>query len=338
MAFDGSRVAAVSEYSQRARGRSHSSNSVISSAYNTTTASRADYMDWLLSDLGVRRRKFGETHPRVGKAWNRIGNFFFRACEYLHALDAYKHAVVCYKSCEAELACTYLNMGSAYWASGRADKAGSFLKKALDLFEVNLVKEGKNPAESPVVASTLYQMGLCYSLQKQYGEAMACLKKCQKMQGSILGPMDVEVGRTLDAIGKIHFFKGEYATALHCHEEARRIKSASGGHETSVIVSLLNIAAVHHATKNWTVAIAKYTKVMHLQKSELVRCRNQKGRQIARAARDVGETLQLMGNMHLQMEQKDQARRYYTEASLVYKESGLPDTDPRVEALAKTKI
>ena len=295
-------------------------------------------MEWLLSNLGMRRHKYGETHPRVGRAWNRIGNFFFRACEYSHALDAYKHAVMCYKSCEAELACTYLNMGTAYWASGRADKAGSFLKKALDLFELNLMKENKNPAESPVIATTLYQMGLCYSLQKQYGEAMACLQKCQKMQGSILGPMNVEVGRTLDAIGKIHYFKGEYSTALHCHEEARRIKSVSGENEASVVVSLQNIAAVHHATKNWTVAIAKYTQVMHLQKSELVRCRNQKGRPIARAAQQVGETLQLMGNMHLQMEQKEQARRFYTEASLVYKESGLPDTDSRVEALARKKI
>jgi len=290
-----------------------------------------------MSNLSIRRHKYGEVHPRVGRAWNVIGNYFFRVCQYSHALGAYKHAVLCFKACEPELACTYSNLGAVYWASGQADNAISFLQKALDIFELNLVMDGNNPNECLAVASTLFQMGLCKSILKEHKEAMALLKRCQKIQGRILGPMDVQVGRTLDAIGKVYYMKEEFLSALHCHEEARRIKSATPGNETAVAISMLNIAAVHRATKNWNVAISNYTRAMYLQKSELVRCRNQKGRPVARAAQEVGETLTLMGDLHLQIDKQEQAERLYKEAALVYREAVLGENPASQEEL-RTKI
>ncbi|CAB9496063.1 Hydra magnipapillata [Seminavis robusta] len=315
------------------RARSYSSSSVTAYAAATPTSNRESFKA-LAASLGMRRVKYGETHPKVGSAWNRIGNYLFRSCQYSNALEAYKRAVACYKGGEPELGCAYSNMGTALWASGRPDKAISFLEKALEAYELFEITEGGNPDESLAVASTLYQMGLCNTLRKQYGEALSCLKKCQKIQASLLPAMDIQVGRTLDAIGKVHYFKEEYSTALQCHEEARRIKSAAGDNESAVVTSLLNIAAVHHATKNWNVALSKYAKVMHLQQSELIRCRNQKGQSLlTRAAQDVGETLQLMGDMHRQMEQEGQALRFYKEALMVYQEAGLSQDDPRMLAL-----
>jgi tetratricopeptide (TPR) repeat protein len=311
-----------------------------STTTTTTTTTNQESFEALMSSLEKRRNKYGDMHPKVGLAWNRLGNYFFGACQYDHALKAYMQAVASYKVGEPRLGCAYSNLGTALWASGRPDKAIGFLEKALEVYELNEISGGGNPDESLAVASTLYQMGLCHTLRKQYGAAFTCLKKCQKIQLLLLPSMDIQLGRTLDAIGKVHFFKEEYATALQCHEEARRIKSASGDNASAfVTTSLQNIAAVHHATKNWNVALKKYDKVMQLQRSELVRCRNQKGQHLlARAAQDIGETLQLMGDVHRQMDEEDKALRFYKDALMVYQEAGLAVDDPRMAALKQSNF
>jgi len=330
----------TSTHPSGARARSFSSSAVTPTSSDGSPSSR-ETMNSLLSNLSMRRHKYGDTHPKVGSAWNRIGNFFFRACQYEHALNAFKHAVACYPVGEADLACTYSNLGVTYWASGgegAADQGMLFLQKAMDLYEIHAIAAGGDPENSISVATVLYQMGLCQTLRKQHNDALTCLKKCQKIQGTLLGPRDIQVGRTLDAIGKVHFFKGEYSIAMECHEEARRIKAAaSGPHDAAVVASLLNIAAVHQATKNWTAALGKYTKALQMQMSELVRLRNQKEPPLlARAAQEVGETMQLMGDMHLHMmEKKEKAKRFYREASLFYQEAGLDEGDPRMRALKK---
>ena len=128
-------------------------------------------MNSLLSNLSMRRHKYGETHPKVGSAWNRIGNFFFRACQYEHALNAFKHAVACYPVGEADLACTYSNLGVTYWASGgegAADQGMVFLQKAMDLYEIHAIAAGGDPENSISVATVLYQMGLCQTLRKPF--------------------------------------------------------------------------------------------------------------------------------------------------------------------------
>jgi tetratricopeptide (TPR) repeat protein len=323
-----------STHDKHRRTRSYSSSSVASYVSVTSSSNSESSMTSLLSSLEVRRHKYGETHTKVGSAWSRIGSYFFQSRNFPQALEAFKHAVVCFPVGEPALAASYSNIGTVYWASGQPEQAITFLEKALEIYELIELSEGRDPEESLEVANTLYQMGLCNTLRGLSCEALANLKKCQKIQASQLSSRDIQVGRTLDAIGKVHYFKEEYSTALQCHEEARRIKSASGENDNAVITSILNVAAVHHATKNWNAALSNYTKVMYLQKSELVRCRNQKGQPlVSRAAQEVGETLQLMGNLHSQMGEEAKAQRFYKEATLLFEEAGIPEDDPRFAAL-----
>lgn len=329
-------------YHRRSQSLSPTTESTTSSSSSSSvTPSSASSLKAMFAHLSLRRQRYGETHIKVASLWNRIGNHYFVNCQYEHALDAYKHSAMCdHSSTSIDLASIYANIGTSYMALGRANKSVSFMRKALDIYELQLISEGLNPDRSTIIADTLYQLGLCLTIQRNLDEALKCLARCQKIRATLLGSKHIQMGRTMDAIGKVHFMKQEYTEALHFHEEALRIKQSAieedeNSCRSAIITSLLNIAAVHSATQRWNAATSIFSKVMQLQKTELVRCRNEKGQSLARAARELGDTMTLLSQLYYRQDQEKEANKLEKEALLVYQEGGMSQDDPRLSDIEK---
>jgi len=276
----------------------------------------------LKAHLKELKHRYGSTHPLVAATYNLIGNFCFRQREYDKALEAYKQAVQCNSG--EHLADAYSNMGTVYWSTGQLNLAIDFLKKALRVHEYNEVKVGKKLSESLPVASIRYQLGLVYTLQRSFDQAMDCLIQARKIRERVHGRAHLDVARTMDATGKVYLLQGDYQPALVTHEEAFRIKEGLNGNperSKAMCESLLNISAVHRARNDLEAATFTYRAIVEIQKQAL---RDLKTRS---AILEVAGSLNTLGELYIACKQNGKAQDAYYEADLFYDAAGVAVED-----------
>jgi tetratricopeptide (TPR) repeat protein len=278
------------------------------------------------------REKYGDVDYRVGQVWNHIGNFFFRQQDYPRALDAYKGAVMCHEGNNVHIGAAYGNIGTVYWTTGDLTNAVTFLNKALEMHRYVESVHGLDPDSSCEVSNSLYQIGLALSLQKDYETAMGTLKYCRRLREKTLGSMHMDLARTIDAIGKIHLLLGELDDAMDCHQQALSMKCGLvRNSDSAVITSLMNIAAVHQARELYDDAIFAYLAVLSVQKQNFVECKDQA---IApRFARETGETLQVLSQLHRQNGDPQSSFISAQESRVYYNEAGMSIDDPKIAML-----
>jgi tetratricopeptide (TPR) repeat protein len=257
-----------------------------------------------LNDLGAlkreikqRRKAYGDDDYRVGQVWNHIGNYFFRKQDYTRALDSYKGAVMCYEGGNAHIGAAYGNIGTVYWTTGDLENAVTFLNKALEMHRYIESIQGVDPDSSSAVSNSLYQIGLALSLQQDFVTAMGTLKYCRRLREKTLGSKHLDLARTIDAIGKIHLFRGELVDAMECHQQALAMKREFVSDSNSaVITSLMNIAAVHEARQFYDDAIFTYMAVLTVQKEIFLA--DHSGSNASRIAKEAGETVRVLAHLH----------------------------------------
>ena len=259
----------------------------------------------------------GEKHPSVGALYNCIGNWHFRMQNLNGAVHAYQQAVQCDPG--EHLAAAYANLGTVYWSRGNIEAAVQVLHQALRSYELDLVTEGKSPEDSLPIANCYHQLGLCHALQGNAPKALHSLERALRIRQS--HGQDVAVGRTLDAMGKVHLIQGDLDRALTCHQEAlNKLLRANA----DTLTTQINIAAVHMARRDYNSALMVYHQVLAKQKSAL---KATKAGSSHEAAKAVYATLQSMARCFDQMNQGPGALRYRQEASSVLEEAGLSQTD-----------
>mmetsp|Transcript_7905 Transcript_7905/g.11428 ORF Transcript_7905/g.11428 Transcript_7905/m.11428 type:complete len:577 (+) Transcript_7905:2-1732(+) len=348
-----------------------------------------DDLPLLESMLKSRQIKYGPTHVRVSQCWNHIGNYHFRRQNHDKALEAYRSSVQYYEQKHQvnnpalimpteSTAAAYSNMGTIYWSTGDFQNAITSLKKSI------AIHEQLGEASSLLVANCLYQIGLALSLQRDYIGAMDALLQCHKIRkekeqsklddraNSCSGRdscsirLSLDLARVVDAIGKVHFFRGDYQAAMECHQEALATKRhmVGDGH-ASVITSMINIGVVHKAMKQTKKALQAFHFVLRMKKLEVVACQqkirdsssnnnNNNMRCIGEsdrilkqkktsndvvnvasmAAIDVGDTLKTIGELHQGQGDFQTANLMFLEAITYYEfYAALPSNHAKIIAL-----
>jgi tetratricopeptide (TPR) repeat protein len=242
-------------------------------------------------DMKLQRAilQYGRSDARVGDLWNAMGNTYFRAGDVKGAIRAYKSAALCGEG--IHVATAYLNLGTAYWNSMQVKKAIDFLFKALAVFEVSLLNEGKSPLESIEIASCHHQLGLAYSLEESYGKASQSMEKALDIRGRVLGPHNPATARTMDAAGRMHLLRGDVGRAQAYHEQALQILTAAG---FSPVTTLEHLATVYQHQKDSTAVVHMYVQIVHWYKAHWMaapapRALQESLRKLARAYEQVGE-------------------------------------------------
>jgi tetratricopeptide (TPR) repeat protein len=236
--------------------RRASGSNASPSANNSGAASTTLDLHTLEAELQKNKLLYGKQDVSVGKLWNAIGNSQFRHGNHRAAIQAYKQAGSCDPG--PHTATAHLNLGTVYWNLLKVDKSIKYLQQALVAFDE------LSSAASLDAASCHHQLGLAYSLQHRFDEALRAMETACRMRAALLGTNDPTTARTLDALGKVHLMRGDMPRALTCHEQALYALRLARFPATS---TLENIAAVHMRRGDFAAAIHIYVQVVDIHKS-----------------------------------------------------------------------
>jgi tetratricopeptide (TPR) repeat protein len=148
----------------------------------------------------------------------------------------------------------YTNIGSAYYVIfGYYDKAIEYYLKALSAYENANDKKG--------VASALSGIGMCYSNEKKFDEALANLNRSLGIMEE-LGD-EKEIAKVLVSIGGVYDHLNDFPKALSYHRRAyglfEKLKITRG-----MARSLYSMADILMQQRDWTNAINYVTRAVSL--------------------------------------------------------------------------
>lgn len=147
-----------------------------------------------------------------------------------------------------------------------------------------------------------------------------------KKSNSSSANASMDLARVVDAMGKVHFFQGDYKDAMECHCEALATKRRIvGDAHVSVVTSMMNIGMVHKAMNQIEKAIQIFHAVLYTQKIKFLACQGRpqqeqendepmKRMNLSRAAMDVGDTLRTLGELLQQKGDSQNANWMFQEA------------------------
>lgn len=266
----------------------------------------------LVKTLPKHIRKNGATHASTAALYNEIGNAYFRTGQNDAAIKAYRKAVACEPG--EQLVSAYSNLATVHWKQGQVEEAIHLLQQAWDFHKLLTLSSGKSMQTSPTAANIRYQMGLCHSLSRNFDKALQYLEEAREIRVRIAGTSsNVVVGRTMDAIGKVHWMRGDLESAMQCHAWALTCLTKL---HAPTINTLQNIARVHMAAKKMEAAVSVLGEIAKVQRMHLAQAaQGSSGRDVASKA--LHQTLDVLADLHGKMNQRDQANRCSQEALLL---------------------
>lgn len=281
----------------------------------------------LQQQLKQLQQQYGDSHAMVATTWNWLGNAYFRQGNMEAALQAYKKVVLCEPG--EHLADAYANIGTVHWTTGNVQEAIPFLRNALSVHEYNVMSNGQDPNRSIPVAGVQYQLGLALTLNKGYKEALKSLNQARAIREKVLGPNHMDVARTWDALGKVHFLQGDYREALKCHMQALNVKEGlpQDMARSAMSVTIMNIVSVQRAQQNLADAGIWMHRLLAAQKNQFMVLKTKA------LCADIGASLTTLGDIYDSAMQYSEGAACYREAEMYFAKAHIPEDDPRRVAL-----
>ena len=255
------------------------------------------------------------------------------------AIHAYQKALECTEGGNSDhIAASYGNIGTVCWSTGDLKMSVKCLEKALKLRREAEKANGGDPEMSITIASSYHQLGLARSLKQEYGKALEALRHALKIRETVLGNKSIEVARSLDAIGKVHLYRGDADDALTCHQTAYAIwfDSSGGEHSPALTASLMNIAAAHMARKDYDQATSFYLAVRNAQVAEIQKAAKEGNPNLMRLSEDAGDTSQVLVDLFIKMDSLDNAQMAVEETLQLYQQANFSEDHPKMQTLKES--
>ena len=272
-----------------------------------------------------RSVSFEKNHPKLGLSLNNLGNSLFRNGDYKSAMENYLDALAIftdiYQEEHIDIANTLGNVGNTYWRIGNMTQAAKYLEYSLHVHR--LVSNAKNDNidsdDTIEVANTLHSIGIVYYLQGNSDKALGVFSKALKSRENVFGYNSIDVARTLDAIGSTNIQNGSNLDAIQYFEESLIIKRALlVMNHSSIVLTMKHLANAYRSKLDYCKALNLYEEVLHAQSIDDFSCFTLK---------DIGETLQVIGEIYMQRMQHSYAIPYFTNAISNYEKAGVEHDD-----------
>lgn len=211
-----------------------------------TTSEKGDMLkDAVQSSI----RRHGYMHSQVGNTYNNLGNWFFRKGDWTRACHAYKSAAYC---CQVGLhtADAFANLGAVYWRTGELDKAKPALQRSLEFYARFSHLSSQTQL---LVANVHHQLGLVYSLQGDFPNAIAALHRALFIR-ELYGTAAM-VAKTMDAMGQINCLAKNYDSAIRWYIQANT--------KSRTVSTLENLAWTYREMGDLKQAARMYHDVLH---------------------------------------------------------------------------
>jgi tetratricopeptide (TPR) repeat protein len=192
----------------------------------------------------LKYAKLGNTKPDVARAFNRIGYYFSRKNEQDSAISYFEKALAIYQK-EKDLK----NIGDTYNFLGRAYAGKEMLpdaKKCLYL-AVRYQKQANIPGN---IANSLSNLGKVFLLEENYDSALTLYKETLHYDSVSSDTVNVNIAITLNDIGGVYYFKGNFAKAIDNYLYALKIFEIFE-HNAGISRMLNNIGNIYLEQKNY---------------------------------------------------------------------------------------
>ena len=285
-----------------------------------------DLMQRLTQSLSTFVYKYGENHPKVSQLRNSIGNLYFQRGDLSSAEEQYSRVLTNVrkhgKRDDIDMAVTLRNLGTLQWKMGNYPSSIRCLEESLRIYMIEYGGDDENEK----IAESLHNLGLARFLNNELDQSQGVLEKALVVRKKIFGDFNVEVARTLDALGKVYLAKGYFSLAMNSHFEALNIKNEILGKENqSSVISLMNLAHVYRCKGEFNHAIELYKEALRIKQDSAF---FDKGMDA-----EIGTTLHIIGDIQAQKSSYFGALSSFREASLAFEHAGLRSDDTRVLAL-----
>ncbi len=160
------------------------------------------------------------------------------------------------------LAKTYKNLGLAFEAKGRLDKALEYYHKALDIDLKNL------GADHFSVARDYNDLGAVYEAMENYDQALYYYHLALKIDRGQMGPGHLQVATDYTNLGSAHEGKEEYEKAISYYLKALAINLKSLGANHVVVASnYTNLGSAYEGKEEYNKAIEYYQIALRIDKA-----------------------------------------------------------------------
>ncbi|RDD39302.1 Nephrocystin-3 [Trichoplax sp. H2] len=163
-----------------------------------------------------------------------------------------------------DMANCYLKENELMKASLRREIADILSKKLLD--EIKLEQLGDDHLE----IATLYgNIGLVYSKQGKYDEALSMYNKSLKIKLAHLGNNHPSIATVYNGIGLVYYYLGKYDDALSVYKESLKVEQAQLGDNHPRIATTCNIGLTYYKLDNFNDALSMYKKSVRIRLATL---------------------------------------------------------------------
>merc|ERR1712048_397078 len=215
------------------------------------------------------------------------------------------------------------NIGQIYVSRKQYRLALKFFKEALDIQVQNLGNDHPN------LANTISSIAMVYINVGHHSKCLSMFQKALEMRRRLLGPDHIKVAATLYNIGTIHLELGNNDEALELYCETLRIQRKVWGNDHGDLVRIMQIIAfVHEEKGELNEALDYFTKILAIQQQQ------QSGNDRATTNEDrtrhytaISQTLNYIGNIHLQKAQIQQMMDAFSDSARYMRIAGQVTND-----------
>ena len=201
-----------------------------------------------------------------------------------------------------------------------------------NVLQIRRDKYGDNHID---VASTLNSIGLALFKLELYEYALHSFNESLRIRRQLLGPDHRDVSVVLYNVATINLETGNDDEALANYREVLRIERiVLGPNHSDVALTMQHIAHVHQQRGELDDALHYFTESLAIQRKQQRNDKSQKNNEkSAKHYAAIAETLDHIGNVHLQRAQTKDIIDAFSESTRCLRVSGKCDDDLRVSGL-----
>lgn len=203
------------------------------------------------SKKALEYARAGEAEVEMAKACNRIGTCFRKTQNPDSAIHYFTLALSIYEKIDdkGNIGNTFNNMGNAYADKEMLSTAKKYLHKAVQFQKEAKAYDG--------VANSLSNLGSVYLAEDNYDSALVFYKNTLRYDSILADTININMAITLNDIGGVYFYKGDYARAVSYYLDALHVFEEFS-YDVGCSRMLNNIGNIYFEQKNYDKALEYY--------------------------------------------------------------------------------
>lgn len=214
--------------------------------------------------LDINRKIYGEVHPATAIVYNNMSSVYFEKGEFEKSLSYAEKVleirVALYGKNHQDVASAYNSIGTVYTNMNRYDDAISNLEKAVSILD-------DVPCSRIAKATVKTNLADVYQAVGEYDKALEIYKESLKLKMDVLGEGNAQIATLYNNMAALYGKQKNYEREIELHNKALSIRLALFGEKhPEVALSYNNLGVAYGLSGNYKMAEKYLRKTLDLRK------------------------------------------------------------------------